>query len=79
MNSLFQRYGQKNVTQPNIQNAKFNGNFKNMSDFMSQFNQFKQTVTGNPDDKLQELLDSGQMTQQQYNMLYGLAKQISKM
>jgi tRNA C32,U32 (ribose-2'-O)-methylase TrmJ len=79
MNSLFNRYGQRKVTQPNIQNDQFNGRFKNMNDFVTQFGEFKKTVTGNPEEKVQELLNNGTMSQQQYNMLYGLAKKITKM
>ena len=50
-----------------------------MNDFVTQFGEFKKTVTGNPEEKVQELLNNGTMSQQQYNMLYGLAKKITKM
>jgi hypothetical protein len=72
-NKLFEQFGTaQKVNQPEIQN----GPFKSMNDFMDRFNRFAQTVTGNPEDQIQQLLDSGQMTQQQYNVLYGLAKKI---
>ena len=42
---------------------------------ISQFNQFKQNFRGDPRQQVQQLLNSGQMTQEQYNQLQGLAKQ----
>lgn len=74
-NNLFNQFGGK-VSQPNFQNSQFNGKFDSMNQFMNQFEQFKKTVTGNPEEKVQEMLNNGTMTQQQYNMLYGLAKKI---
>ena len=48
-----------------------------MSDFQNKFNQFVQNFRsqGNQDprQKIQELLDSGKMTQQQYNQLRQIA------
>lgn len=53
------------------------GNFQN---FMSQFNSFKQNVeqTGmNPQERVQQLLNSGQMTQEQFNQLRNMANLIT--
>ncbi len=36
-------------------------------DFMQQFEQFKKTINGNPKEQVQQLLNSGKISQQQYN------------
>lgn len=36
-------------------------------DFIKQFEQFKKTISGNPKEQVQQLLNSGKITQQQYN------------
>lgn len=43
---------------------------------LAQLNQFKQSFHGDPQKEVQRLLASGQMTQQQYNQLAGMANQI---
>ena len=53
--------------------------FGNMQNFMQKFNQFKSTFSGNPQQRVQELLNSGQMTQAQFNQLAQQATQIQKM
>ena len=35
--------------------------------FMQQFEQFKKTINGNPKEQVKQLLNSGKITQQQYN------------
>lgn len=35
--------------------------------FMQQFEQFKKTISGNPKEQIQQLLNSGKISQQQYN------------
>lgn len=35
--------------------------------FMQQFEQFKKTINGNPKEQVQQLLNSGKISQQQYN------------
>ena len=52
-----------------------NNPFGNMMNMMSQFNQFRQTFQGDPKQKVQELLNSGQMTQEQFNQLSQMAQQ----
>lgn len=48
----------------------------NMLNMVNQFNQFKNTFQGNPEQQVKQLLNSGQMTQQQFNQLSQLAKQL---
>ena len=50
-----------------------------LANMMSQFNQFRKTFNGDPKAKVQELLDSGQMTQQQFNQLSQAATQFQNM
>ena len=52
-----------------------NSPFGNMSNMMNQFQQFRNNFQGDPKQKVQELLNSGQMTQQQFNYLSQLAQQ----
>lgn len=49
------------------------------SNILSQFQQFKKSFQGNPREQVQQLLDSGQMTQQQFNQLSQLATQFQQM
>ena len=56
-------------------NMLSSGPFGNMMNMISQFNQFKSTFQGDPQQKVQELLSSGKMTQQQFNQLSQMAQQ----
>lgn len=50
-----------------------------MNNLMKQFQQFKNTFQGDPQQKVQELLNSGQMTQAQFNQLSQMAQQFQQM
>lgn len=50
--------------------------FGNMANLISRFNQFKSTFQGDPKQQVQQLLNSGQMSQQQFNQLQALAMQL---
>lgn len=65
MNSLF------NDFKPN--------QFGQMGDFLNQFNQFRSTFTGNPEQQVKQLLSSGQMSQEQFNQLAQTANQLRKL
>lgn len=69
VSSLFNMFGQQ--TQPINNNG-----FANM---MSQFQQFKQNFSGDPQQQVQQLLNSGQMSQQQFNQLSTMATQFQNM
>lgn len=56
------------------QGMNYNNPFGNMMNMMQQFNQFRSTFQGNPQQKVQELLSSGQMSQQQFNQLSQMAQ-----
>ena len=51
----------------------------NYSNFLQSFNQFKQTFTGDPRQQIQQLLNSGRVTQEQYNRAVQMAQQIQKL
>lgn len=43
------------------------------------FNQFRRNFTGNPEQKVRELVASGRINQQQLNQLQGMATQFQQM
>lgn len=72
-NPLFNKFG-------NNQNGSSfipgNGRMNNMMGMMQKFQQFKNTFSGDPEAaraQVQQLLDSGQMTQQQFEQLSQMA------
>ena len=69
ISSLFNMFGQK-------QQLPMNNGLANL---MGQFNQFKKNFNGDPRQRVQELLDSGQMSQQQFNQLSQAATQFQNM
>ena len=54
-------------------------NGQNMSNFWQRLNQLKQTFKGDPNEQIQKMLNSGQITQAQYNNAVRQAEQIRKM
>lgn len=50
-----------------------------MMNMLQQFQQFKANFQGDPRQRVQELLNSGQMSQQQFNYLSNLANQFQNM
>ncbi len=53
------------------------GNQSNpMADLIHQAKEFKKSFNGNPREEVQRLLDSGQMSQQQFNQLSQIAQQV---
>lgn len=67
MMSLFESLGSK--TPPT-------NNFQTM---LSRFQQFKQTFTGNPQQQVQQLLNSGKISQSQLNQAVQMAQQLQKL
>jgi hypothetical protein len=47
-----------------------------MSDLINQIMDFRKNFTGNPKEEVEKLLQSGQMSQQQFNQLSQIANQI---
>lgn len=52
------------------------GPFGNLTNFMTQFNQFRAGFSGDPQQMVQQLRQSGQMTEDQFKQLSGMANQI---
>lgn len=50
-----------------------------MQAFLQQFNQFRQSFRGDPKQEVMKLLQSGQMTQQQFNQLGQAANRLLPM
>ncbi len=46
------------------------------ANLINQFNQFKSTFTGNPEQQVKQLLSSGRMTQEQFNQFAQTANQL---
>ncbi len=51
----------------------------NPNAIMQQLNQLKQTFKGDPNQQIQQMLNSGRITQQQYNAAVQQAQQIMRM
>ena len=47
--------------------------------FLQRFNQFRQNFSGNPQQQIQRMLNSGQITQDQYNRAVQQAQNIMRM
>ena len=60
-------------------NSNLPAPFKNMQEMMGKLNQFRQSFQGDPKQQVQELLNSGKMSQSQYNQLSQMATQIQNM
>lgn len=56
-----------------------NSQFGNAAGLIQQFQRFKQSFHGNPQQQVQELLNSGRITQQQYDQAVQQAKALQKM
>lgn len=52
---------------------------KGGNDFISQFTQFKKTFNGNPQQMIQQMLNSGRITQDQLNQAMQRANQLMKL
>ncbi len=62
-NALFGQMG-NNMTGGNPQ----------FTQMMKQFQQFRQSFQGDPRQKVQELLNNGKLSQEQFNQVYGIAQ-----
>ena len=55
--------------------APSGGPFGNMMNMMKQFKDFKANFQGDPKEQVQNMLNSGQMSQEQFNQLSNMAAQ----
>lgn len=61
-----------------MQNQRSNNPFTNMTQFMQNLQNLKASGI-NPNEKIQQMLASGQATQEQYNAAVSKAQQLSKL
>lgn len=57
-------------------NNLFNEIMGNNNDLISQFNKFKASFQGNPQEQVQQLLNSGRMSQSEFERLSKMATQL---
>ena len=50
----------------------------NQDNILQRFNQFRQSFRGNPQEQVQQLLNSGRVTQDQYNRAVQMAQQLQR-
>lgn len=55
------------------------GPFGNIMNLMTQFNQFRQNFQGDPQAQVQQLRQSGQMSDEMFNRLSGMARQFQQL
>ena len=67
MNPLFNLLGGGRSVLPN-----------NINNLLSQFNQFRNTFRGDPQQQIQQMLNSGQISQSQYNQAVQMANELRK-
>lgn len=60
-------------------NPLFNMMGGNMPPIVQEFMKFKQNFTGNPQQQVQQLLNSGKISQEQYNQAVQMANQLQSM
>ena len=65
-NPLFNMFGQNG--------GQMFAPLSNMTNLINQYNNFRSTFQGDPEQKVKDLLNSGQMTQAQFNELSQAAK-----
>ena len=77
-NPIFNQFKNNNLN--NFQSQFFgNGNQNNLFSMMGKFNEFKSQFQGDPQQKVEELLNSGKMTREQYEMFSNMAKKFQGM
>ena len=59
-------------------NNSNNNIFQNSQNLINQFNQFRNTLQGDPQQMVQQLLKSGRMSQQDYNYYRQMASQFQQ-
>lgn len=60
-------------------NPMFNNNQPNFSNIIQQAQELRRTITGNPRQIVQGMLNSGEMSQADFNRLMPMAQQIAAM
>lgn len=64
---------------PNSLYNQLNNSRNNTNSMIEQFNRFRDTIQGDPRQMVQQLLNSGKMTQSQFNYLSQMATQFQNL
>ena len=67
------------MSNPLYQQMTGNGPMNNLQQMMQRFQQFKRTFSGDPQQQIQQLLNSGRVSQAQYNQAVQMAQQLQRM
>lgn len=70
MNAMFERF---------LQSVPLPGPLANIANFMNQFDQFRTNFQGDPQQQVQSMIQSGKMSQQEFDQLSVLANRIYPM
>lgn len=57
---------------------QYNSSNPQANSFIQRFNQFRQSFNGNPQQMVQQLMNSGRISQEQYNRAVQMANQIMR-
>ncbi len=60
-------------------NPLYNDMQSNQGGMLQRFQQFRQNFRGNPQEQVKQLLNSGKVSQQQYNQAVQMAQQFQRM
>jgi hypothetical protein len=55
------------------------GQSNQMGDFVNRFNQFRSMFSGNPEAQVKQLMQSGRMSQEQFNQYAQMANQLQSL
>lgn len=69
----------KNLSLYNEMNPMPSNPINNMGNFLKAFNEFKSTFSGDPKAQVQQLINSGRLSQEQFNQLANTANQLSNL
>lgn len=58
---------------------QMSGQMANIQRTMQQFQQFRQSFQGDPRQQVQQMLNSGRVSQERYNQAYQMAQQFQQM
>lgn len=58
---------------------QMSGSMANIQRTMQQFQQFRQSFQGDPRQQVQQMLNSGRVSQERYNQAYQMAQQFQQM
>jgi putative ribosome biogenesis GTPase RsgA len=57
---------------------QYNSSNPQANSFIQRFNQFRQSFTGNPQQMVQQLMNSGKISQERYNQAVQMANQLMR-